>query len=94
MPMGLLEALSYGIPCIVTPGTNMAEAIQECNAGWVADLTADSIAEKIQLAINDYSNNKEQFRFNAHNLSKKYEWKEIAMHSLSVYNKYVKTLCH
>lgn len=89
MPMGLLEALSFGIPCIVTPGTNMADVIQEYHAGWVAELNANSIAEKIQQAILDYSINKEQLRINAHNLSKKYEWREIAIQSLSVYKKYI-----
>ena len=27
-PMGLIEALAYGIPVLVTPGTNMAQEIQ------------------------------------------------------------------
>jgi len=27
MPMGILEALSYGIPCLVTPGTNMSDGV-------------------------------------------------------------------
>lgn len=27
MPMGLLEACAYGLPCVVTPGTNMSDVI-------------------------------------------------------------------
>ena len=35
MSMGILEALSYGLPCILTEGTSMKEALDDYNAGWV-----------------------------------------------------------
>ena len=51
MPMGILEALGYGIPCLVTRGTNLGELIEQYDAGWVAENNASSIAEKINQAI-------------------------------------------
>lgn len=35
MPVSILEALSFGAPCIVTPETNMANVISENGCGWV-----------------------------------------------------------
>ena len=34
LPMGLLEALSYGLPCIVSRGTGFSGLINRYNAGW------------------------------------------------------------
>ena len=51
MPMGVLEALSYGIPCVLTPGTNMADVVANASAGWKCELNAKSIAETIKKAI-------------------------------------------
>ena len=35
MPNTVLEAMSVGIPCCVSPETNMREIIEESNGGWV-----------------------------------------------------------
>lgn len=51
MPMGILEALSYGLPCLVTRGTNLGEIIELYDAGWVAEITTESVAEKLEQAI-------------------------------------------
>ena len=53
MPLGILEALSYGIPCLVTRGTNMGEIINKYDAGWTAETNAKSIAEQIKKVISD-----------------------------------------
>ncbi len=46
-PMAVLEALSYGIPCLLTPGTRMAENVDSAGAGWAVDSTPESIAQGI-----------------------------------------------
>ena len=53
MPMGILEAAGYGLPCLVTKGTNLGELIENYDAGWVADISAESIAEQIQKLVLD-----------------------------------------
>ena len=45
LPMGLIEALSYGLPCIATEGTYLSDEIMSADAGWAAENTAESIAE-------------------------------------------------
>ena len=53
MPMGILEAMSYGIPCIITKGTSLGELVDKYDAGWVAETTVDSIAEALEIAVNE-----------------------------------------
>ena len=43
MSMGILEALSYGVPCLVTRGTNLGEIIEQYDAGWVAETNAEYV---------------------------------------------------
>ena len=53
MPVGILESLSYGIPCLVTRGTNLGEKITDNGCGWMAENDADSIADSLRKAIED-----------------------------------------
>lgn len=85
MPMGVLEALSYGIPCILTPGTNMADEIDDVKAGWVSPLDASQIARTIKKAVEEYREGPDQFKANAYNLSKDYYWEKIARDSVHSY---------
>ena len=75
-PMGLIEALSYGLPCLVTYGTNMADEIKKANAGWTADVCIEGIvgALKLLLKERDFS----QKGINALKLSRKYNWDNLA----------------
>ena len=45
MPNAVLEAMSMGIPCMVTPGTNMGEIIEMSRSGWLINSSVDSILE-------------------------------------------------
>lgn len=55
MPMGILEALSYGIPCIVTDGTAVSGAVNEYGAGWGVPTTVSAVAGAIRSAIAEKS---------------------------------------
>ena len=52
-PLGVLEAMSYGIPCIVTDGTTLAGKIEEAEAGWNAGDNAGPISDAIIKAIRE-----------------------------------------
>lgn len=82
MPMGVLEALTYGVPCILTPGTNMADEVVEAGAGWRTDQSAESIADTIAKAISDLNTDNLRYRQAAHDLSKRYDWHVIGKESL------------
>lgn len=51
MPMGILEALSYGLPCIVTAGTGLAGLVEEYGAGCGCETSATGIADALQRAL-------------------------------------------
>lgn len=89
MPMGVLEALSNGIPCILTPRTNMAYEVEDAHAGWKCELNAKSIAETIKKAISEYKTDPSYYKTNAIALSKKYTWDKIAEKSIEEYKKII-----
>lgn len=76
-PMGLIEALSYGLPSLVTQGSNMGEEVEKFSCGWVCDDSIDSIASALLQMIEDKASYKERSN-NAILLSGLYEWKRNA----------------
>lgn len=53
MPLGILEALGYGIPCIVTEGTTLGKAVEDHQVGWRCSTNAESISENIERACSE-----------------------------------------
>ena len=90
MPMGVLEALSYGLPCLLTPGTNLTSDIEKFNAGWRSNFSAQDIADTIEYALNDFYKNNKILIENAQLLAKQYSWERIAQHSVSEYKRIIK----
>lgn len=90
MPIGILEALSYGIPCLVTEGTNLGELINEYNAGWVAETNAKSIAEHIKEAVIS----REKYAVKSQNAVKlienNFDWIVVTRETIKKYQKLIK----
>lgn len=76
-PMGLLEALSYGIPCFVSKGTNMRREIEQFDCGWGSDDSVDSLYISMKKMIDDVGNLSAK-RENALELAKLYDWNSLA----------------
>ena len=77
-PMGLIEALAYGLPCLVTPGTNMLEEIKKADAGWVSEGNVESIKKALLNIIAD----KGSFGIksqHAKQLASHYNWDKLAV---------------
>lgn len=87
-PMGLIEALSYGIPCLVTYGTNMSEEVKNYDAGWVANNEVKSIANAIRDVFKDRTRINIKGK-NALMLSKKFDWENIAIVSKRKYTEFL-----
>ena len=88
MPMGILEALSYGLPCIVTEGTGLGKLIEEKHAGWSTQFDKNNIVNTIKKAFeekkvfNIYSNN-------AVGLARDFSWDKICAESIVLYEKVI-----
>ena len=89
MPLSVLEALSYGCPCIVTPQTNMADLIIKNDAGWVTDPNIDSIAKSIYQSYLDYTNFGDRLIDNAINAVKPFRWEYIGRKSIQEYLRFL-----
>ena len=89
MPMGILEAMAYGIPCLVTEGTTLGDIIRDNNAGWTAKTNSNDVSEMILKAIEDSSN----YNVISQNARKVIEqnfcWDRISEHTILEY----KSIC-
>ncbi len=85
LTLGILEALAYGMPCLVTPGTTWEKNINDYNAGWVAQPSAKDVFNKIIQAIEENSLFSEKSE-NAKNLATaKFSWEKSADDSIKNY---------
>ncbi len=87
MPVAVLEALSYGIPCIVTPETNMATLIEDNECGWVVNLSAKDIYNTIVNVIDEFTKNSRKYYDNCIKTATQYDWDNIAVKSIDIYTK-------
>ncbi len=87
-PMTVLDGLSYGNPCIATPGTNIAEEVANNRIGWRAELDAGSIAKTIIEAVEDYKLNGNDYYYRCREyVLSNYAWDRIGKYSIEQYNK-------
>lgn len=89
MPMGILEAMSYGLPCLVTRGTSLGEIIEKYDAGWVCETNAESIAEYIIRCIKE----KDLFKLKGLNARKLIEenftWNKVSSETVNHYKELI-----
>lgn len=88
-PMSILEALSYGLPVLITEGTNMTDLIENASAGWICKTDVEDIARTLENAVEctDCS----QISKNARLLAKKYSWESISVDTIEEYAKIIQT---
>lgn len=90
MPMGVLEALSYGIPCMVSEGTNLKDYIESYNAGWTCLNDSQSVSGMLCYAIKD-NNNLEEKSKNALKLIRNvFSWTVVSSNTINYYHTLVK----
>ena len=89
MPMGILEALSYGLPCLVTEGTTLGTAILKSDAGWSCAVTAKAIAETMRNAVMEkgtYLNKSINARTLIHN---EFMWEAVTKKTIEMYKQLI-----
>ena len=89
MPLGILEALSYGIPCLITKGTNLGDYVENYDAGWVAETKSVSIANKIVEAISDDNIWMKKSQNCISLIEKEFSWEEISKQTVEEYKRRV-----
>ena len=86
--MGMIEALSFGLPCVATVGTNLTCEIEKYKAGWIAQNTEESVIKALHTMVRDYCNESTKGR-NARTLSASFSWDAIAEKSHNEYAKMI-----
>ena len=76
MPMGILEALSLGVPCFVTKETCMGEWIEEHNCGFV-NKNKDDLFNDLKQFIKNYSKESTLYKENALKCANNFYWGNI-----------------
>jgi len=92
MPMAIIEALSYGLPCIVTKGTNMTQVIKNNNCGWITNLNSRDIGSQIVNSVQEFKSNKEKLIKNSRDAAIKFKWENNIKKYKSEYNKIYNTI--
>lgn len=85
MPLGILESLGLGLPCVVTEGTCLAEDIAEYGAGWRCSTTSNSVSSTIADVIENGSKISSMADAARQLVAEKYSWQVVAKSATSMY---------
>ena len=89
MPMGILEALSYGLPILITEGTTLGSYIRDYNAGWVAETTVESIAKSFEKVIEEKACFAKKSQQAIRLVEENFEWNKIAKETVEKYKEII-----
>ena len=90
MPLGILEAMSYALPCLVTEGTSLGGVVSEAKAGWVAKTTAQDIAACLVRAVHDRDRWMEFGKNGRTAVQDRFSWDVIAEETVNQYKALLK----
>ena len=89
LPLGILEALSLGLPCLVTKGTNLDELVNNYNAGWGVETTSKMVASAIKNAVLKEHSLIEKTKSALQLIEENFTWNKIAKRSVDFYLKLI-----
>lgn len=87
LPLSVMEALRYGIPCLVTEGTSFAEFVNKYQAGWGCKNDIQDIAMALKNAISDYSDGKILRRNVVNLINSEFDWDKFSRGSVLNYER-------
>lgn len=90
MPLGVLEALSYGLPCLVTEGTNLSQKINDVHAGWGCRTSSDEVSKVIVQAVLNKKKYPEMGKSGRHLMNSEFSWEQIAKKAIIDYKAIIK----
>jgi glycosyltransferase involved in cell wall biosynthesis len=88
--MAVLEAMAYSLPVIATPGTSIAEEIEDSGSGWAVELDFRDIGEAILEALSDKEELARRGAKAKKLIKEQYTWERIASDTLAQYEDLVK----
>ncbi|MDE7086584.1 MAG: glycosyltransferase [Clostridia bacterium] len=89
-PTGIIEALSYGVPCVVTEGTTFANFVNEHNSGWGCATDTDSVAKILLKVIEEKSLLAEKSANAVKSVKENYSWESVATETICRYKEVIR----
>lgn len=89
MPLGVIEALNYGIPCLVTQGTSVKSLVEKNDLGWGCDTNSESLAFAIKQSVLENNKWYKKSRNAMEMMQKEYRWENIAFNVIQKYNEFI-----
>ncbi len=87
-PVAVLEALAHGVPCLLTPVTNLAEEVAAAGAGWKVEPSAEGIAAGIREVLATDRKQLQRAGAAARRLAEEnYTWEEVAVRWVEEYRR-------
>lgn len=86
-PTAVIEAISYGIPVIVTPGTNITEEVKKNNLGFTTEFSVEDIEKVIIKAYNSKNEFEEISKNEIEYAKRNFEWNKIVKKTIEEYKK-------
>ena len=91
MPMGILEALSYGLPCLITTGTTLGDFVEGYHAGWVAETDAQSVFNQLVCTLNEKNTLLDKSEKAKKLITEKFAWEAISKDALKNYHSMIQS---
>lgn len=85
LPLGPLEALGYGVPCIVTCGVGLGEIIESYGAGYKCKNTVNCVAHAMNLFIRNSNQLETMSRSAIRLIEENYDIDVIAKQTVNMY---------
>lgn len=89
MPLGVLEAMSYGLPCLVTEGTTFSDLINHTESGWGGGNQVEDITRLLKRVMTETDFLKSKGENARATVCQLFEWSVIANNTVSNYEKIV-----
>ena len=90
-PTSIIEAISYGVPVLVTPGTNVAKEVKQYNLGFAAELEPESIKNQIIYSYKSRDKFEEITKDEINYSNENFEWTTIMKNTIDKYEKLVES---
>lgn len=89
-PTTILEAMSFGLPVIVSRGTNFVPEVSKYNCGLVCENNSNSIADALKVFVRTDHDSMRNWSSNSIKLvSDKYNWKKVEFNAIEEYKRII-----
>lgn len=76
-PMGLIESLAYGLPCIITKGTNLSQFVEESGCGYSSEIDITAIFNNIKKMFLNVNERDKMSDRAIKCVKDKYDWRNV-----------------